>query len=115
MNAQYFTEISLGQPPQTARVFIPILFPLTNPVLVQSHSRHWVRSTSSSSMSSFSLTFFALVQVIFGFQAQSVVPLPVSFTPSMIRTLPRHTKKTVPNSRSNMAPDPWKALSLTMC
>ena len=48
MNAQYYTEISLGTPPQSACLFNFILCPLTNLVLVQSHSRHWVRSTSSS-------------------------------------------------------------------
>ena len=112
MNAQYYTEISLGEPPQSARAFNPILCPLTNPVLVQSHSRHWVRSTSSYSRA---LIDFALVRAIFGFQAQSVLPLPVSFTPSMTRALPRLTKKMVPNSRSSMAQDPWKVLSLTMC
>ena len=66
MNAQYYTEISLGEPPQSVRLFNPILYPLTNPVLVQGHSRHWVRSTSSSLKS---LLTCALVQVIFGFQA----------------------------------------------
>lgn len=45
MNAQYFTEISLGTPPQTVHLLSSILYSLTNSALVQSHPRHWVRST----------------------------------------------------------------------
>lgn len=112
MNAQYFTEITLGEPPQTVRHFNSILCSLTNPVLVQSHSRHWVRTTSSFPRV---LADFALVQVIFGFQVRSAPPLPASSIPSMTLALPRHTNQMVPNSRFSMAPDPWKASSLTIC
>ena len=112
MNAQYYTEISLGNPPQTVNLFNPILCTLTNPALVQSHSRHWVRLASSFSRG---LTDFALVQAISGFRAFGVPPLPASSILNMTRALPRPTRKMEPNSRSNMALDLWKALSLTMC
>lgn len=45
MNAQYFTEISLGTPPQTVSLLLTCINTPAYPIVpVQSHPRHWVRN-----------------------------------------------------------------------
>ena len=48
MNAQYFTEIQLGTPPQTVSA-IPLHLNPTHLALVQSHPGHWVRAHDAGS------------------------------------------------------------------
>jgi len=111
MNAQYFTEIALGTPPQI--VSNPASLPFLDSSTHSSKSSS-ILGSSRPSWKAF-IAHTALDQATFGSQAWRVHPLLASSTPSMTRKLPQLTKPMAPSSRFSTDLVPWRVLFQTTC
>jgi hypothetical protein len=111
MNAQYFTEIELGNPPQSVCVLTNFFIFTTEFALNSSKSFSTPGMVYHRYLHRYA-KIVHLAQAIYGFLAHSARLLHASSTPSMNRQTRRLTKPTDPSFPSNMALAQWKALFL---